>query len=58
MTTENKSKFTVIDGTRENITERHREVSGYQTNPLREKLIRFVNNEAGPKFSVDDLLKW
>ena len=35
--------------------ERHR---AYQTNPLKEKLMKFTNNEAGKKFGVEDLLKW
>ena len=30
----------------------------YQTNPLREQLVQFVNEEAGKRFSVEDLLKW
>ena len=30
----------------------------YQTNPLKEKLMKFTNNEGGRRFSVDDLLKW
>ena len=30
----------------------------YQTNPLREQFMRFVNEEAGKRFTVEDLLKW
>ena len=30
----------------------------YQTNPLREQFVRFANEDAGRKFSIEDLLKW
>ena len=41
--------------------EKKREVdkdSLYQTNPLTEKLIKFVNTPPSKKFSVEDLIKW
>lgn len=59
MTVENKKRFTVISntefGNESDLRERHR---AYQTNPLKEKLVKFNNNEGGKKFGVDDLLKW
>ncbi len=57
MTTEQRKRFTVITNheLEHKEEEKHR---SYQTNPLREKFMKFVNNEAGKKFSVDDLLKW
>ena len=56
MTTEQK-RFTVITNKEliNNNEERHRT---YQTNPLREKLMKFTNEEAGKKFGIEDLLKW
>lgn len=59
MTPEERKRFTVI--TNENyeddigVKEKHK---SYQTNPLTEKLMKFTNNEAGRKFSIEDLLKW
>lgn len=32
-------------------------LKSYQTNPLREQFVRFSNEEAGRKFTVEDLLK-
>ena len=57
MTTEQRKKFTVISNDKFNHTdeERHRT---YQTNPLKEKLMKFTNEEAGKKFGIEDLLKW
>ena len=57
MTTEQRKRFTVITNQELVHKEKEKNVS-YQTNPLREKFMKFVNNEAGKKFSVDDLLKW
>ena len=44
--------------------ERRRRMS-YQSNPLkvqgeslREQFLKFRNDEAGPRFTVEDLLKW
>ena len=57
MTTEQRKRFTVI--TNQELKHKEKEkLRSYQTNPLQEKLMKFVNNEAGKKFSVDDLLKW
>ena len=57
MTTEQRKRFTVI--TNQELEHKEKEkLRSYQTNPLQEKLMKFVNNEAGKKFSVDDLLKW
>ncbi len=61
MTTEQRKRFTVI--TNHELEHKEKEKSRlYQTNPLKdpikEKLMKFVNNEAGKKFSVEDLLKW
>ncbi len=57
MTLEQRKRFTVITNyeLEHKEEEKHR---SYQTNPLKEKLMKFVNNEAGKKFSVEDLLKW
>ncbi len=54
MTTENKTRFTVITNKELNNkeVEKHR---NYQTNPLQEKLVKFT---ATKKFTVEDLLKW
>ena len=57
MTTEQRKRFTVITNHELEYKEEEKHRS-YQTNPLREKFMKFVNNEAGKKFSVDDLLKW
>ena len=60
MTSAKRERFTVI--TNENYEtkepEKKRYSYNYQTDPLREKFMKFVNNEAGRKFSVEDLLKW
>lgn len=59
MVKDNRKRFTVI--TNENFEnevgfkEKHK---SYQTNPLKEKLMKFVNEEAEHKFGVEDLLKW
>lgn len=56
MTTEQRKRFTVISNNElNNNEERHRT---YQTNPLKEKLMKFTNEEAGKKFGIEALLKW
>ena len=56
MTTEQRKRFTVISNNElNNNEERHRT---YQTNPLKEKLMKFTNEEAGKNFGIEDLLKW
>ena len=60
-----KRKFTVISN--ENTVEdnfRKKRVQSYQTNPLnvqgqslKEQLMRFHNEEAGRRFTVEDLLR-
>lgn len=67
MTSEKKSRFTVINNENfdRNIETSERRTYRFQTNPLniqgqslREQFMRFANEEAGPKFTVEDLLKW
>ena len=62
--TDTKRRFTVISN--ENFAEEKTEKKVniyYQTNPikwqsqsLREDFMRYTNNEAGPRFSIEDLL--
>ena len=62
-----KRRFTVIENTEyteEKQFEKRRALS-YHSNPitwrsqsLREQFAKFVNDEAGPRFTVEDLLKW
>ena len=66
MTENEKRRFTVISN--ENTMDdyyRKERVRSYQTNPLnvqgqslREQFMRFTNEEAGRRFTVEDLLKW
>ncbi len=58
MTSHEKKKFRVI--TNENFENDigFKEKQSYHTNPLREKLIKYIEKESASKFSVDDLLKW
>ncbi len=59
MTLNEKKRFTVI--TNDNFEKESgfkEEHKSYHTNPLKEKLMKFTNNEAGRKFNVDDLLRW
>ena len=59
MTHEERKRFTVITNHEMEAKEKERNNElehSYQTNPLRERLVKFVNNEH--KFSVEDLLKW
>ena len=59
MTTEKRRRFTVITNLEYEERSEHRyRQNNYQTDPLREKFMKFVNNEAGRKFTVEDLLKW
>ena len=64
MTKENRNRFTVITNEERIQKEEKRDkyrnaiLSGYQTNPLRERLIKFNNEEGGRKFTVEDWLKW
>ena len=56
-----KKRFTVISNEEVINKEKKREVdkdSLYQTNPLTEKLVKFVNTPPSKKFSVEDLIKW
>ena len=54
-----KRRFTVISNPvlEENNYKKER-TKAYQTNPLREQFMRFTNEEAGRRFTVEDLLKW
>ncbi len=57
MSSSEKRRFTVI--TNHELEHKDEEKHwSYQTNPMRLKFMKFVNNEAGRKFSVEDLLKW
>jgi len=64
MTKENRNRFTVITNEERIQKEEKRDkyrnaiLSGYQTNPLRERLVKFNNEEGGRKFTVEDWLKW
>ena len=56
---EERKRFTVITNKNfENETGFKEKHKSYQTNPLTEKLMKFTNNEAGPRFDIEDLLKW
>lgn len=57
MTLDEKRRFTVITNNSV-ISEESEHKKIYQTNPLREQFMKFVNEEAGRKFSVEDLLRW
>lgn len=58
MTSEQRKRFTVITNNEYGKkTEFRDKRNSYQTNPLTEKLMKFTNNEAGPKFSIQDLLR-
>ena len=59
--TDEKRRFTVINN--DNLTQekdyyKKERTKSYQTNPLKEQFMRFTNEEAGRRFSVEDLLKW
>lgn len=61
--TEEKRRFTVIknenlEKEREKDFYKRERTRLYQTNPLKEQFMRFTNEEAGRRFSVEDLLKW
>ncbi len=56
-----KKRFTVISNEEMIYKEKKRETDYnnlYQTNPLTEKLVKFVNTSPSKKFSVEDLIKW
>ncbi len=61
MTTENKSRFTVIRNTNtDSATKEDNNInSNYHSNPMYEKLLNFRNlqEQQKKKFSVDDLFK-
>ena len=57
MTLDEKRRFTVITNNSV-ISEESEHKKIYQTNPLKEQFMKFVNEEAGRKFSVEDLLRW
>ena len=58
MTSEQRKRFTVITNNEYGKeTEFRDKQNSYQTNPLTEKLMKFTNNEAGPKFRIQDLLR-
>lgn len=70
MASDNKQRFSVIVNNSEKTKqeeERKREkdkrvtspIDSFRTDPLlREKLMRYTNNEGGRRFTVEDWLKW
>lgn len=57
--TDQKSKFTVISNpNRETHDSSVTNPIPKAINPYQEKFLRFVNQEGGRKFTVEDLLKW
>lgn len=67
MTDKEKRRFTVISNTDIDISERERQrdnnttppdITGYQTNPMYEKLLNFKELQKKKRFTVEDLLKW
>ena len=61
MTTEKKSRFTVITNTNlDTVKEQNNLNTSYHSNPMYEKLLNFRNLQEQQKkrFSVEDLLKW
>ena len=58
MATDEKKRLTVITNHELEHREKHKYKSDYQTDPMREKFMKFVNNEGGRRFSVEDLLNW
>ena len=61
MTTEKKSRFTVISNTQGQDVEEldNKSNAGFHSNPMYEKLLNFKNlqEQQKKKFSVDDLFK-
>lgn len=59
MTEEKKSKFTVISNN--NMDNRSKQkpekVTGFQTNPFYERLVKFSNDKQRKRFTVEDLLR-
>jgi len=59
MATLARERFTVILNEKFEQEEANNKRSAYyQTNPLKEDFMRFVNQEGGRKFTVEDWLKW
>ena len=60
MANQTRPKFTVITNENYENNLEHNNVTNplKQVNPYQEKLLRFVNQEGGKKFTVRDLLKW
>ena len=67
--TKEKRRFTVISNDDYKYKEKNRyeraKMMSYQSNPLKlqgqslkEQFMRFANDEGGPRFTVEDLLKW
>lgn len=56
---EEKRRFTVISNQKfEEDNYKKERIKSFQTNPLRERFMRFTNEEAGRRFTIEDLLKW
>ena len=65
MTTEKNRRFTVISNIEADnpVKEKERSVttppnSGYHTNPIYEKLLKYKEEQKKKRFTVEDLLKW
>ena len=61
--TEQNRKFTVISNTETPIKEKEKSTtthpdSGYHTNPMYEKLLKYKEEQKKKRFTVEDLLKW
>ena len=56
---EARKRFSVIINEKMELDE-YKRISNtcYQTDPLREQLVRFRNDEGGRRFTVEDLLRW
>ena len=67
MTTEKNRRFTVISNIEAENAAKEKEKeqlaatppnSGYHTNPMYEKLLKFKEEQKKKRFTVEDLLKW
>lgn len=67
MTDKEKRRFTVISNTYIDVSEQEQQrdigtpppdITGYQTNPMYEKLLNFKELQKKKRFTVEDLLKW
>ena len=65
MTSEKNRRFTVITNIEaENAAKEKERIaatppdSGYHTNPMYEKLLKFKDDQKKKRFTVEDLLKW